>query len=196
MNLGHDVRGRKPPYFPLLQDAPNKQKVSIESKFLDNKITDHLFDKLQKTMTGKCTLEYGYIMKINKLIMVGDNSITSANSLVVFDIIYEAEVLKPVVGQNLSGAVCMVFKHGIFVDIYNKMKVLIPVSSMKSYVFDNSRFVHDNDTEISVGVDVTITIVMIKYEKKEFSCIGKLKQIDINNNSESESESESDSYSD
>ena len=152
-----------------------KQKVSIESKFLDNNVTKHLFDKLQKTMTGKCTLEYGYILKINKIITVGENSITPANSSVVFDLIYEAEVLKPNVGDDLSGTVCMVFKHGIFVDIQGKIKVLIPVSSMESYTFDNSRFVHNNGTEISVGINVTITIVMIKYEKKQFSCIGKLK---------------------
>lgn len=150
------------------------QKIQIEPKFLDKNFKFHLFDKLKKTMIGKCTLDYGYIIKINKIIKIGDNYISPVDSLVIFDVIYEAEVLKPEINQELLGKVCMVFKHGIFVDICGIMKVLIPVSSMKSYTFNKSSFNHNNGVEISVGTLVKIIIVMIKYEKKNFNCIGKL----------------------
>lgn len=153
------------------------QKISIDPKFLDSEIKNHLFNKLQKTMIGKCSLEYGYILKINKIISIEDNLIAPANSLVIFNVIYEADILKPEVGQELVGTVCMIFKHGIFVDIYEKMKILIPSSSMESYIFKNSCFVSDN-TKISVGINVKIKIVMIKYEKKNFSCIGKLMNVE------------------
>ena len=68
----------------------------------------------------------------------------------------------------------MIFHHGIFVDIKGKMKVLIPSASMSSYIYNPS----DNSFgPISKGINVSIEIVMIKYEKKQFSCIGKLKTI-------------------
>lgn len=165
---------------------PIRQNVSINSKFLDKNINAHLLNKLQTTMVGKCTLEYGYILGINKIIKSGYNSITPANSLVVFDLIYEAEVLKPEIDSELSGTVCMVFQHGIFVDIQGKMKVLVPTTSMPTYVYKESMFVDDNENEISMGVKLKITIVMIKYDKKEFSCIGKLKY----DNSDSDSDSD------
>ncbi len=151
------------------------QKVSIHSKYLDKNIKSHLLNKLKSTMIGTCTLEHGYIIEINKIIKLGDNLITSANSLVIFDIIYEAEILKPEIGQDLSGKVCMIFQHGIFVEIKNKMKVLIPATSIPLYTFKDTIFVNDNDEEISLGNELVITVVMIKYEKKEFSCIGKIK---------------------
>ena len=151
------------------------QKVSIHSKYLDKNIENHLLNKLKSTMIGTCTLEYGYIIEINKIIKLGDNLITSANSLVIFDIIYEAEILKPEIGQDLSGKVCMIFQHGIFVEIKNKMKVLIPSISIPLYTFKDAIFVNDKDDKISLGNKLLITVVMIKYEKKEFSCIGKIK---------------------
>ena len=151
-----------------------KQKVSIHSKYLDHNIKTHLLNKLKETFIGKCTFEYGYIIGINKIIKVGENSIAPANSLVIFDLIYEAEVLKPEIGQVLSGKVCMVFQHGIFVEIQDKMKVLIPVTSIPSYRFEENRYVNDNDDEISLGNELLIVIVMIKYEKKAFNCIGKI----------------------
>jgi DNA-directed RNA polymerase subunit E'/Rpb7 len=151
------------------------QKVSIHSKYLDKNIKNHLLNKLKSTMIGTCTLEYGYIIEINKIIKLGDNLIASANSLVIFDIVYEAEILKPELGQDLSGKVCMIFQHGIFVEIKDKMKVLIPSTSIPLYTFKDAIFVNDNDDKISLGNKLLITVVMIKYEKKEFSCIGKIK---------------------
>jgi DNA-directed RNA polymerase subunit E'/Rpb7 len=150
------------------------QKVSIESKYLNSNTENHILDKLKKIMEGKCTLDNGYIIDVKRIINLGDNTIGGANSLVIFDVTYEVEILRPENGQILSGTVCMIFHHGIFVDIKGKMKVLIPSASMSSYIYNPS----DNSFgPISKGINVSIEIVMIKYEKKQFSCIGKLKTI-------------------
>lgn len=154
------------------------QKVSIEAMYLDSDIEYHLLAKLKRIMKDKCTADDGYFININKITCIGDNTIENANSLVICDVIYEAEVLKPTKGQILSGKVCMVFQHGIFVDIYGKMKVLVPSTSMNNYTYNES----DNnftsplllEKTIENGVDIDINIVDIKYEKKQFSCIGKL----------------------
>lgn len=147
------------------------QKVSIASKYLDNNIEKHILDKLKKTMEGKCTLDNGYIINVNKIINLGDNKIGRANSLVVFNLTYEAEILRPQKGDILFGTVCMIFHHGIFVNVKGKMKVLIPATSMSSYVYNH---IDNTFGPISKDTEISIEIVMIKYEKKQFSCIGKL----------------------
>ena len=150
-----------------------KQKVSIEAKFLNKNINDHLLNKLIKIMIGKCSNEHGYFLNVNRLISVGNNSIMYSNSLIIFDVVYEALTLKPEIGDVISGTVCMVFQHGIFVNVNNKLKVLIPATSLKSYVFKDNSFT-SQDKIITNGIEMCIVIVMIKYEKKEFSCIGDL----------------------
>lgn len=151
------------------------QKVSIEPKFLDSNIAYHLLQKIKRNMEGKCTLDYGYIITVNKIVELGKNMIAPANSLVVYDVKYEAETIKPEKGMELNGEICMVFPNGVFVDVLNKLNVLIPVSSLDGYTFFNDSFVSDKDEDnIKVGSNVNIRITMVKYEKKSFSSIGEL----------------------
>jgi DNA-directed RNA polymerase subunit E'/Rpb7 len=152
-----------------------KNKVSIEAKYLDKKIEEHLLNKIRTTVVGKCYLEYGYILNVTKIIDIGSNTISSVNSFVVFDVTYEADVLKPEIGDVFSGSVCMIFQHGIFVNVKNKLKVLVPAKSMKTYVFEDDYFFNKKEnTKITNSCELSIRITMIKYEKKEFSCIGEL----------------------
>lgn len=151
------------------------QKVSIKSMYLDSNIKIHLLDKIKKTMEGKCTFSDGYIIDVKRIVSIGDNTIGCANSLVIFNVTYEAEVLKPEDGYVLNGNVCMVFQHGIFVDIYGKLKVLVPATSMDGYIYHEDKNVFQKDDEIiNTDIYVSIEIVKTKYEKKQFSCIGKL----------------------
>ena len=75
------------------------QKVSIESEYLNSNTENHILDKLKKIMEGKCTLDNGYIIDVKRIINLGDNTIGGANSLVIFDLTYEAEILRPENGQ-------------------------------------------------------------------------------------------------
>lgn len=155
-----------------------KQKISIDCIYLDDNIQENLLNKLKKTVVGNCSLEYGYILNIIKIINMSNNKISSADSLCVFDVVYEAEILKPEIGNVFSGKVCMVFQSGFMVDIQNIIKVLIPVSSLKDFVYkeDNQTFLSKDKLIIKEGVELNIEIVMIKYEKKKYSCIGKIKK--------------------
>jgi DNA-directed RNA polymerase subunit E'/Rpb7 len=154
------------------------QKVSLESKYLDGDLETHILNKLCTSTKDKCSFETGYIIDVIKIIKIGENTISSVNTLTVFNITYEAEVLKPTEGLIVSGNVCMIFQHGVFVDIKNKMKVLIPATTIKdfSYNSEKSSFSYMGKNVVQ-NDDVNIEIVMIKYEKKQFSCIGKLKKI-------------------
>jgi DNA-directed RNA polymerase subunit E'/Rpb7 len=151
------------------------QKISIQAMYLDSNIKSHLLNKIKKNIESKCTFNDGYIIDVKRIISIGDNTIGCANSLVIFNVTYEAEVLKPEEGSILSGKVCMVFQHGIFVDICSKMKVLVPANYINGYKYQEDKNVFEkNGKIIENDREVSIEIVKTKYEKKQFSCIGKL----------------------
>jgi DNA-directed RNA polymerase subunit E'/Rpb7 len=157
-----------------------KQNISIESRYLDSDIQNHVFNKLKKNMEGKCTFDDGYIIEVKKIINLGNNHIGCTDSLTVFNVLYEADVLKPEKGDIFVGKVCMIFQHGIFVDIKGKMKVLIPSNSINTYVYNqNDNIFENSDNSIKNGIEVSIEITMTKYEKKQYSCIGNLVKINI-----------------
>ena len=160
-----------------------KQKIPLECKYLDKNINDHMLKILKTRMNGYCNFTHGYIIDVIKIISLGENTISSANSLTVFNVIYEADILKPIVGSILTGDVCMVLQNGdgIMVDICNKMQVLIPASYMKPFVykidslsFELKKKCKERLNSISNGTKIEIVIVASKYEKKNYSCIGKI----------------------
>ena len=152
------------------------EDIPIECKYLDSNIKEHCFNILKDIMNGYCGFKYGYILEIKKVISLGENKISSANSLAVFNVTYEADTLKPVVGSILKGIVCLVLQNGdgIMVDVYNKMQILIPSSNMKPFVYTKDRFELSNEKFISVGSNIDLEIVASKYEDKKYSCIGKI----------------------
>ena len=167
----------------MLTRVEIKQKIPVECKYLDNNIKQHILKILKTLMNGHCTFADGYIIDVIKIISLGENTISSANSLAVFNVTYEADTLIPSIGSILSGTVCMVLQNGdgIMVDVYNKIQVLIPSSNMKPYVYklDSLSFKLNKGVKgryicISNGTDIDIEIVACKYEKKHYSCIGKI----------------------
>lgn len=150
------------------------QRVSIDSKYLDSNISNHLLKKIKEDMEGKCYLDYGYIIKVNNIIDIGSNIISPATLLAVYNVTYQADIIKPYKGMILSGEICMIFQQGIFVNILEKMKVLVPENNIEGYNFVDGIFVSKNKDDLILYKKVKIEITMVKYEKKSFSCIGKI----------------------
>lgn len=153
-----------------------ERKICLEPRLLDDKITDHLFNKIKTELLGHCDQKYGYIIKIYNNIEVLENIISSASPGVFFNIRFSAKVIKPEIGGEYEGKVCMLFNEGIFVELFERIKVLVPSDKMNGYKFikTSGNFKKGNDT-ISKGDIVTIKITLFKYEKQNFSCIGSLK---------------------
>lgn len=150
-----------------------KQKVSIDSKYLDKNIRSHILTKLKKHLEGTCTKENGYILRVNRITDLGENIISPETFRVVFNVKYEVDLLKPVEGLEISGIVCMVFRQGILVNINDIMQVLVPHSNMEGYLFNDICFSSDG-YDISEKDVVSIRITKFKYEENKFSCIGCL----------------------
>jgi DNA-directed RNA polymerase subunit E'/Rpb7 len=153
----------------------NTYNISLEPKYLTSKIKHHLLNKLRKEKIGKCTAEEGYIINIFKMPKILDNYLSSANSNAIFSIEYEAEYLKPIKDSIMTGIVCMVFKHGVLVEIEGRMQILIPTCQISGFKFDDELSVFSNSVDV-IQIDdvVNVKISQVKYQNKGFECIGVL----------------------
>jgi DNA-directed RNA polymerase subunit E'/Rpb7 len=152
-----------------------EQKISVDPFHLDNQLKNHILSKLKKQLEGSCHPDYGYILKVGRLIKLGDNTISPATSRATFTVKYEIESLKPRAGLNLRSTVCLVFQHGLLFNFMDKINVLVPLNQLGEYKFNNTCFVHkDSDHKIQTGDVVNVSITNTKFENNKFSCIGRL----------------------
>ena len=143
-----------------------KRRVCLEPEFLDKNYKTYLFQKIKDTAKNECSKDYGYFLDI------------TSNSEIVFTVEFEVETLLPIKGKEFEGTICMIFNSGIFVNIKNKLKVLIPITELSNYTYDSSKniFVLKDKEEDILKKDsiINICILDIRYSKKQFSCFGKI----------------------
>ena len=155
-----------------------ERRVCIGHGYLNKDIKDVILDKIRENTKDECSKEFGYILNINKIVKIVDNYISNVNCENVFIVLFEAEVLKPENGKTFSGVVCMIFNGGIFLNIKNKQKILIPLMSLTKYTFDQTNKCFKSKTEkdkiIKEGSILDVVITGTKYSKKTFSCFGNL----------------------
>lgn len=152
------------------------RRVCIPHEDLHSDINSCILEKIKEITLNECTKENGFILSVKNLIGdIQDNYISNANGENVFIVKFLAETLKPENDKKFIGVVCMIFSGGIFVNIKKKQKVLIPVSTLNEYKFDQSTksFKKDKD-EIKEGDELNILITGTKYSKQTFSCFGTL----------------------
>jgi DNA-directed RNA polymerase subunit E'/Rpb7 len=157
-----------------------KRKIVIPPMYIDSNIEKHVEMLIKETIKNECTKEYGYIIHVNRLISIDDNFITPANSDIVMDIQFEVDTIKPCIGKEFKGSICMVFKNGIFIDLYGLLKILVPASSLQDYTFttgvdkNNASFVSKHRSLKKNDV-ISIIVSGVKYSNHSFSCFGNLK---------------------
>lgn len=156
-----------------------QKQVCIEPRFMDSDIMNHITNELSKTCLSECNKDYGYIIKINRIVKVLDNYI-NMDSNIIFDIKFEATCLIPKPEKTFSGKVCMVYGDGIFVDVMQKMKILVPKNLLVGYTFNKETkcFVKDDNPveKITDGKQVKIKITASQYNNQRFSVFGILSE--------------------
>lgn len=154
-----------------------QKHICIEPKFMDFNIMEHIENELRQSCLKECNKDYGYIIKINRIIKIVDNYI-NMDSNVVFDIKFEATCLNPKPDKVVSGKVCMVFLDGIFIDVLKKMQILIPKNFLTGYVFNKktNSFVRENNENdvLSEGKQLKVKITASQYNNHRFSIFGNI----------------------
>jgi DNA-directed RNA polymerase subunit E'/Rpb7 len=155
-----------------------ERKIYLEPKLLDTKVSTHIRDKIQKQLMNNCDKEYGYIIKVYENITILGNIVSSVDSGVYFHVRFSLKTLKPKIGNTYEGNVFLVCPDLIFVEVANKMKIMIRDDKMNGYKYSKTKNIYKKDTKtITEGDKVQIVIDMIKYEKQNFNCIGSLKTL-------------------
>lgn len=150
------------------------KRVVLPPKYIDSKIKKHIKHLLNTyTNKDKCCKEYGYLLNIKKVI-----SITCIEDN-IFQVIFDAECLKPEIGVGSNGTVWRIYKDGIFVNIKERQKMLIPAQHLSQHSFDDSTqsFVSNTGGEtIKEGDDIDVVVTNLQFNNGKFSCFGSLKE--------------------
>jgi DNA-directed RNA polymerase subunit E'/Rpb7 len=155
------------------------KKITLDPQYLDSNYKTYLLQKLKDNIKNECNKEYGYYLDLKRIVSIKDNNITS-NSEIIFNVEFEVETLLPIKDKEFEGTICMIFISGVFVNIKNKLKVLLPITELKNYTYCSSTntFISNNEKNKykSLKKDdvITVKILDLKYSKKQFSCFGKI----------------------
>lgn len=150
------------------------ERIFLEPEFLTDDIKNNIFNKIKKKFEGYCNYEYGYFVKIIEIINILDNWVSNVTHNVIFKVKFKAVILRPEKEKILECNVKMIFQHGIFMEI-NKLKLLIPIGCLKNYEYDkNSGTFISKKKTIKITDVVKVKIKDVRYENKNFSCIGEI----------------------
>lgn len=155
-----------------------EKRICIDPAFLGQNFKKDVFNYIKNVCENECSKEYGYILKVLKINKIKDNNISGNNCEIILTVDILVETLKPEINKIFTDKVCMIFSGGIFLDIKNKFKVLIPATSLQEFTFksETKSFVKD-DLEIKENDSVSAKITGIKYNKKNFSCFAEISLI-------------------
>ena len=156
-----------------------ERRICIEPQYLDSEIESHLLNKIKKVTKNECSKEYGYILEVLQIIEIKNNNVSSANSDIVFTVIFEAKTLLPNIGNKYSGKILLILPESILlVIIHKRLRSLIPVSNLQDYIYNGeSKQYHSKNNPnkiLMIGNTVCTKIVGMKYNKQTFSCFGTL----------------------
>lgn len=151
------------------------KRIVLDDQYLDKNINFHLFNKLKDLAKNDCSKEYGYIIEVKRIKKILDNYISNVNSELIFIVLFEAETIKPIVNSIFEDEVYLALKGGIFFEIKNKFKVLIPPSSLIDYTFNpETKEYFKGSQTIKKGSKCRLKITGVRYMNKNFDCFGEL----------------------
>ena len=152
-----------------------RQRLVIDNDCLDKNLNASIFKRLKEVAENDCSKEFGYIIKVLKLTRIIDNYISNVNSELIFIVEFQAQTVKPEINNIYEDEIFLVLRGGIFFDINNKFKVLIPPSALTNYTFNSDAKSYENgETTLSKGLKCKIKITGIRYMNKKFDCFGEL----------------------
>jgi len=162
----------------MIETVVYQKKICVNPEFLTNDFNKYLLNVTKEEVEKEsCKKELGYILNFKKLKNIKDNYISSVNTDIVFIVECEIEVLRPEINDIFSGNVCMIYSLGLFLNIKDIMKVLIPVKTLVINLKKKHKKIYfnkKNKKEIKEGDEIKVKITGVKYSKKNFHCFGEL----------------------
>lgn len=140
----------------------------LHPKFLSKGFKDELL-KIYKHEFTHTSNSYGYIINVHKILEIISSEINKDNQTVIQSKC-DCEIFKPEVGMEISCLIDIIHINGIFLSKHG-VKIIVPSSD--SYIYEDNKFVYNNE-EYLVGDSICIKIIDVRYDKFTYSCVGKL----------------------
>lgn len=138
---------------------------------LNEDLYDIVYEKVCKKYEKSSNDKIGYISEVMDNITINDSVIK--NDFVKINVSFNAMVFHPTKGSKLKAIIQVIFNHGIFC-FFEKIKILIPVTTLKNYKIVDGELVGKDSIIYKTGDEISIKITEYRYEKKQFNCIASL----------------------
>lgn len=150
-------------------------KMEISPEYMDKQWRSHLFAHTCLKLQGKCTKEDGYILRVQKITRIHDQTISRINGMVAFFLEVLADCLLPKIGDKIEVIVDMIFPHGVFCH-HQMLRMMMPMVQCKQFVIrqefsTNSLYNPQTKTVVRKGDILCVLIQDVRFENDLYSCI-------------------------
>tara|TARA_B100001093_G_C26412511_1_gene836209 strand:+ start:44 stop:634 length:591 start_codon:yes stop_codon:yes gene_type:complete len=132
------------------------RKISIPLKYIGDNVKSILNTKLLQYLEGKCTIE-GYIMP-DSVNVISYSSGTVEGSDIIFQVVFECNIIHPVEGMLISCEVENITKAGIKAKIPGEVSPLV-IFVARDHNFNTSKFNNVNEKDI-----IIVKVIGQRYE--------------------------------
>lgn len=135
-------------------------------------------EALGKQFEGKCTKEYGYLIKINEISRLLEQVIMRTGGGIRCLVDVWAETLKPEVGDEIEATIDLITPHGVFCR-FRELRMLLPLKNCGSFSirqdFSSSSLV-DQETKKTIKKHDVIRVQVqdVRFENDRYTCLVSL----------------------
>lgn len=154
-------------------------RLYLEPKQLNKNYQETLYDLVCDKIEKKCKKNYGYINKVISIKECVYEEIMKMIPNVYFLMQVNIETYMPSIGDKIKINIEFIFNHGIF-GSFEKIKVLIPIQNCSNYSlkqeFSQLILANNKNQKNIIKKDdiIEIEITNVRFEKENFSCLGKI----------------------
>lgn len=150
-------------------------KVEVPPAQVDKNWRTSLFLQVCQKFQGRCTREDGYILRIQKIEHIYDQTIKRTNGVVLFFVRVLAECILPKRGDTVGAVVDMIFPHGVFCH-HHMLRMMMPITKCKDFHLrqefsTKSLYNPHTHTTIRKGDTISVVIEDVRFENDFYSCI-------------------------
>jgi len=155
-----------------------EQPIIITPNLLGPELQSLLRARLIEKVQGMVTEKFGYVICVLRVEDTGKGKILDTTADVIFNVKYQAVVMKPFIGEVMDAFVIKLDKYGIHVSV-GPIIVFISNQNFPYYEYDedNNNYYSKHDAaKIQLDCNVRFKITGITFEDNEFRLIGTMNE--------------------
>ena len=132
------------------------RKVHLEFKLLGNNVIENIQTILKKNYQGKCSKE-GFIKSESIRVINYSSGIINGNN-VIFDVVFECMICRPIEGMLFKCNVINITKAGI------RAEIKAEESPVVVFIARDHHYKNKNFSQIQQGDDITVKVIGVRFE--------------------------------